>query len=58
MDCIYSRCGHKESNMTERLSLTCLFESLYYNLSVSLQYFVWDSFEKTWVIKEESDYNV
>ena len=57
MDCIYSRCGHKEFNMTERLSLTCVFESLY-NLSVSLQYFVWDSFEKTWVIKEESDYNV
>ena len=24
---------------TERLSLTCVFESLYYNLSVSLQYF-------------------
>ena len=58
MDCIYSPCGHKESNMTEQLSLTCVFESLYYNLSVSLQYFVWDSFEKTWVIKEESDYNV
>ena len=43
---------------TERLSLTYVFESLCYNLSVSLQYFEQDSFEKTLVIKEESDYNV